>query len=90
MKKTIVQNCCDLCTRPSTCIEKCLICKKDYCLLCRWSGIFSIPICKVCGRTNPKVVAILKRYLNTWRRYNTRIEAELAKVKPVRVNVLDC
>ena len=83
-KQTVVQEFCDVCTRESTWNEKCVVCKRDCCLLCKYSSAFAVHICKKCVNENPVAKAIIDRFVKTWNRYNARINAELAKVKPVK------
>jgi hypothetical protein len=77
MKKRIpaqVIELCDVCgTKPGCSMDKCVVCGRDYCLICRAivSGcIHSVDICKDCGKDqvvedtilqfSPKLVTVVR------------------------------
>lgn len=84
-RETVTQMICDLCNRTQgSTIDKCIVCKRDCCYTCRWSVIFHTHICRECKQNNPAAKEIIERYVTNWRRYTSRMEKELVKVKPVK------
>ena len=73
MKKKVELNICDFCGRSGY-LQKCLVCKKEYCVVCGYSGIFFLKLCRKCSIENKKVRIILDKYEENWRKYNRKIE----------------
>ena len=58
-------------------LQKCIVCHKEYCVICNYSGIFSLKVCRKCSMENKKVVEILEKHLINWRKYNSKIEQQI-------------
>ena len=80
MKKQVELNICDFCGRDGY-LQKCIVCHKEYCVICNYSGVFSLRVCRKCSTENKKVRAILDKYEENWRRYNRKIEKQLLAKK---------
>lgn len=73
---------CSLCQRPTSVLDKCVRCGKDYCLVCRaivMGCIHRVDICENCGR-NEKVRTVIERFVPDFLKLIARRNAAIKRV----------
>lgn len=74
---------CDICGRQTTILEKCIVCKKDYCVVCvaYLPGCYIAPdVCKKCD-DRPDVVKAVARYSAAFAKLYKLRDLALKKLK---------